>query len=132
MRKAIVNCRLFDGEREHTGRAVIIEGGQVLDLVTDDRAASRADESIDLDGLRLVPGFIDLQVNGGGGVQFNDAPTVDTIRTIGRAHRTYGTTGFRPTLISDGAGHSSCEALKPSGNFQSTVVGSPESPGLRQ
>jgi N-acetylglucosamine-6-phosphate deacetylase len=101
MRKAFVNCRLFDGEREHKGLAVIVEDGQVVDLVTDDRAASHADESIDLGGLRLVPGFIDLQVNGGGGVLFNDAPTVDALRTIVDAHRAFGTTACLPTLITD-------------------------------
>ena len=49
----------------------------------------------------LVPGFIDTQVNGGGGVLFNDSPTVEGIAAIGAAHRRYGTTGFLPTLISD-------------------------------
>src|SRR5262245_38621073 len=49
----------------------------------------------------LLPGFIDTQVNGGGGVLFNSQPTLDTIRRIGRAHRQFGTTGFLPTLISD-------------------------------
>jgi N-acetylglucosamine-6-phosphate deacetylase len=49
----------------------------------------------------LVPGFLDLQVNGGGGVLFNDEPTVDGIAAIGAAHRRFGTTGFLPTLISD-------------------------------
>lgn len=49
----------------------------------------------------LLPGFIDLQVNGGGGVLFNDEPTVAGIATIGQAHRRFGTTGFLPTLISD-------------------------------
>lgn len=49
----------------------------------------------------LLPGFIDLQVNGGGGVLFNDHPTVDGIAAIGEAHRRFGTTGFLPTLISD-------------------------------
>ncbi|HYL69824.1 MAG TPA: N-acetylglucosamine-6-phosphate deacetylase, partial [Candidatus Dormibacteraeota bacterium] len=49
----------------------------------------------------LLPGFIDSQVNGGGGVLFNDAPSVEAIRAIGRAHRRFGTTGFLPTLISD-------------------------------
>lgn len=48
----------------------------------------------------LVPGFIDLQVNGGGGVLFNDRPTVDGIVAIGAVHRRFGTTGFLPTLIS--------------------------------
>ena len=49
----------------------------------------------------LLPGFIDLQVNGGGGILFNDHPTVDGIAAIGEAHRRFGTTGFLPTLISD-------------------------------
>jgi len=49
----------------------------------------------------LAPGFIDTQVNGGGGVLFNEAPTAEAIGTIGAAHRTFGTTGFLPTFISD-------------------------------
>jgi N-acetylglucosamine-6-phosphate deacetylase len=48
----------------------------------------------------LLPGFIDSQVNGGGGVLFNDAPSVEAISAIGNAHRKFGTTGFLPTLIS--------------------------------
>ncbi len=58
-------------------------------------------EVIDAQGGYLLPGFIDTQVNGGGGVLFNDETTVDGIAAIGQAHRTYGTTGFLPTLISD-------------------------------
>ena len=58
-------------------------------------------EIVDLDGGWLLPGFIDTQVNGGGGVLFNDDTTADGIAAIGRAHRAYGTTGFLPTLISD-------------------------------
>ena len=53
-----------------------------------------------IDGL-LAPGFIDVQVNGGGGVLFNDERTADGIAAIGRAHRPYGTTGFLPTFITD-------------------------------
>lgn len=56
---------------------------------------------IDLGGGWLLPGFIDTQVNGGGGVLFNDDPSVDTIRRIGAAHARFGTTAFMPTLISD-------------------------------
>ena len=63
--------------------------------------APRVDEEHDLGGLSLVPGFIDCQVNGGGGVLFNDDPSPAAIRRIGAAHRTFGTTGFLPTLISD-------------------------------
>ncbi|MDI7775177.1 N-acetylglucosamine-6-phosphate deacetylase [Asticcacaulis sp. EMRT-3] len=60
-----------------------------------------AGEIIDAEGGWLLPGFIDTQVNGGGGVLFNDETTVEGIAAIGRAHRAYGTTGFLPTLISD-------------------------------
>jgi N-acetylglucosamine-6-phosphate deacetylase len=52
-------------------------------------------------GTVLAPGFIDLQVNGGGGILLNDAPTPDAMRAIARAHRRYGTTSCLPTLISD-------------------------------
>ena len=56
---------------------------------------------VDLGGGLLLPGFIDVQVNGGGGALFNDSRDVDTIRRIGAAHRQFGTTGYLPTLISD-------------------------------
>jgi N-acetylglucosamine-6-phosphate deacetylase len=49
----------------------------------------------------LAPGFIDTQVNGGGGVLFNEARTVDGIAAIARAHRRFGTTGLLPTFITD-------------------------------
>jgi N-acetylglucosamine-6-phosphate deacetylase len=52
-------------------------------------------------GAFLAPGFIDLQVNGGGGVLLNDRPTADGMRAIARAHRRYGTTACLPTLITD-------------------------------
>ena len=52
----------------------------------------------------LAPGFIDIQVNGGGDVLFNDEPTPEAIRAIVAAHRKFGTTALLPTLISDSAG----------------------------
>ena len=58
-------------------------------------------EVIDLNGDYLVPGYIDVQVNGGGGVLFNDQPTLEGVRTIADAHRAHGTTAMMPTLISD-------------------------------
>lgn len=63
--------------------------------------AGAADFEIDLAGGWLLPGFIDAQVNGGGGVLFNDQPTVAGIAAIAAAHARFGTTGFLPTLISD-------------------------------
>lgn len=64
-------------------------------------SAPSPDRVIDLEGDYLLPGYIDTQVNGGGGVLFNDDPSVESIRAIGAAHRRFGTTGFLPTLISD-------------------------------
>lgn len=96
--KAITNGSVFDGESRHSGMAVLLESGSVSALVPDTEIP-RAAEVFDLQGGLLAPGFIDLQVNGGGGVLFNQAPTVETIRRIGRAHRAFGTTGFLPTLI---------------------------------
>jgi len=57
--------------------------------------------TIDLDGGWLMPGFVDTQVNGGGGTLFNDDPSVDGIARIAAAHAAFGTTAFLPTLISD-------------------------------
>lgn len=93
----------------------VFRGGRVLaDHCTQDSCAFRVEDGviadfhagddaqvIDLDGGWLVPGYVDTQVNGGGGVLFNDHPTVDGIRAIGAAHAQYGTTAFLPTLISD-------------------------------
>ena len=74
------------------------------ETITHIGAGDGAEREIDVAGGYLLPGFIDTQVNGGGGVLFNDETTVDGIAAIGHAHRQYGTTGFLPTLISDELG----------------------------
>ncbi len=78
---------------------IAVERGLVVRVT--DADSHPADEVIDLDGGWLLPGFIDTQVNGGGGVLFNDHVEVDAIATIGAAHAKFGTTAFLPTLISD-------------------------------
>src|SRR5688572_6313970 len=98
--KVFTNARVLLDQGFETGLAVLIEDGRIAAVAPPDEMPAAA-ERIDLDGARLVPGFIDVQVNGGGGVLFNDAPRVETIATIGRTHRRFGTTGFLPTLISD-------------------------------
>jgi N-acetylglucosamine-6-phosphate deacetylase len=100
MATALVNGRVLVDGRFAEGKAVVLESGRIA-AVVDETDMPASVERQDLGGGLLVPGFIDTQVNGGGGVLFNDAPTVETIRTIGRVHRTFGTTGFLPTLISD-------------------------------
>ena len=96
---AIAADRVFDGEQMHEHQAVLVKGGRIADVVAID-AMPRGLEVRNVKGL-LAPGFIDVQVNGGGGVLFNDTPTVEGIRAIGAAHRKFGTTGFLPTLITD-------------------------------
>ena len=98
---AIAASCVFDGAVAHRNAAVIISGEGIEGL------ARRAELPADLPlhempgGVWLAPGFIDLQVNGGGDVLFNDAPTPQTIRQIAAAHRRFGTTALLPTLISD-------------------------------
>lgn len=79
--------------------SVMVEDGHIVAVLPGEppRDATR----IDLQDNYLVPGFIDTQVNGGGDLLFNDAPTVDGLRRIAVAHRRFGTTGLMPTLISD-------------------------------
>jgi N-acetylglucosamine-6-phosphate deacetylase len=99
--KALVNARVLTAEGLVGGRAVLIEGDRIAAVLDASDPRVRSAERHDLGGALLLPGFIDTQVNGGGGVLFNDAPTVATLERIGRAHRRFGTTGFLPTLISD-------------------------------
>ncbi len=101
MATAFVNARVLTGDGFWDDVAVLVENGVITAIVDADDARVRDADVRDLGGDYLFPGFIDCQVNGGGDVLFNDAPTVETIRRIGEAHRQYGTTGFLPTLISD-------------------------------
>ena len=97
---ALLNGRVLRDRTFVTGQCVLLEGSRILDIVPESHPSCRSAAQVDLGGRLLLPGFIDSQVNGGGGVLFNDAPTVDSIRQIGDAHRRFGTTAFMPTLIS--------------------------------
>jgi N-acetylglucosamine-6-phosphate deacetylase len=80
--------------------ALLIGDERIIDAVP--MTALPSDVTVEtVTGGMLMPGFIDTQVNGGGGVLFNDAPTVETLATMAAAHRRFGTTALLPTLISD-------------------------------
>ena len=98
---AVVNARILAAGGFVADRAVLVDGGRISGIVAANDSRVLSSDIHDLAGAYLVPGFIDCQVNGGGGALFNDAPNVDTIRRIGAAHAQFGTTGFLPTLISD-------------------------------
>jgi N-acetylglucosamine-6-phosphate deacetylase len=101
MATALVNGRVLGDRDFERDKAVLIEGTRIVDVVRKDDSRLKGTRIFDLRGQLLLPGFIDVQVNGGGGALFNDEPSVEAIRTIGAAHRRFGTTGFLPTLISD-------------------------------
>jgi N-acetylglucosamine-6-phosphate deacetylase len=100
---ALVNGRVLGDHGPREGLAVLVQGERIVAIVTADDPRVAQAQSHDLQGRLLLPGFIDVQVNGGGGLLFNAAPTVETLRGIAAAHRKFGTTGFLPTLITDTA-----------------------------
>jgi N-acetylglucosamine-6-phosphate deacetylase len=100
MRRFLTGARIFTGSETLTGMGVLIEDGVILDLCSSSGAGDAVTTRLQEAGL-LVPGFIDAQVNGGGGVLFNDAPGEAAIRTIVAAHRRFGTTGLLPTFVTD-------------------------------
>ena len=98
--KVLYGARLFDGERLHDDCALVVEGASILALTRlEDRP--RGGEQHDLGGGVLSPGFIDWQINGGGGVLFNANPTVEGVAAIATAHRRAGVTAFLPTVVTD-------------------------------
>ncbi|BBM02220.1 N-acetylglucosamine-6-phosphate deacetylase [Microbulbifer sp. GL-2] len=93
---ALVAERLFDGEQVHEDAVLVVDDhGRIISLGGETPAGAQY-----VPGL-LAPGLIDVQVNGGGGVLFNQEHSVDGLRTIGMAHAQFGTTAFLPTLITD-------------------------------
>ena len=74
MRTALVNGRVLTDAGIEDGLTVVIDGERIVEVTA---ARADADRTHDLQGRVLAPGFIDCQVNGGGGVLFNDEPTVE-------------------------------------------------------
>jgi len=87
--------RLFDGQNYSDDQVITVRDGKIIAI---DQSTNNIDHHVK--GL-VAPGFIDLQVNGGGGALFNDSPSVENISTIIAAHSRFGTTGLMPTLITD-------------------------------
>ena len=100
MLQAFTNGKLLTDAGIESPRTLLVRNGRIEAVVGASQVV-RVDRTIDLHGQLLAPGFIDVQVNGGGGVLFNDDPSIESIQAIGQAHRHFGTTGFLPTLISD-------------------------------
>ncbi len=101
MKRVLRGARLFDGERMLDGHAVVVEGGRITAVVPASSVPAGVQEQRLPEDTLLVPGFVDAQVNGAGGVLFNETPTVETALAIAAAARRSGTTGLLPTFITD-------------------------------
>ncbi len=98
---AIAADVVFDGDFVRERHVVIIAGERIIGVTprSDVPRLMSVDEMPG--GVWLAPGFIDVQVNGGGDVLFNNEPTVEAIATLAAAHRRFGTTALLPTFITD-------------------------------
>jgi N-acetylglucosamine-6-phosphate deacetylase len=101
MRRLLVGARVFTGERMLDGHAILLDGERIAAVLPVAEAPPDArPRRLPPDSL-LVPGFLDLQVNGAGGVLFNDTPTAEAALAIAAVARRTGTTGVLPTLMTD-------------------------------
>jgi N-acetylglucosamine-6-phosphate deacetylase len=98
-KQAITGARIFDGADWHDRMALVIADSKVEGVIATDSPTDAI--RIPADGAMIVPGFLDLQVNGAGGVLLNETPTVDGIRTICSTLARFGVTGCLPTIVTD-------------------------------
>ena len=98
---ALENALVFDGDTFVGLRTVTVVDGRIADILPDGAVLPANAHFEDLGGQMLVPGFVDVQVNGGGDVMFNSERSVDGLRKMAEGHRRYGTTSMMPTLITD-------------------------------
>ncbi|MCV2870769.1 N-acetylglucosamine-6-phosphate deacetylase [Defluviimonas sp. WL0050] len=99
MNTLFTGADVFDGARSGPG-SLLVKDGRIAAMLPPDAKVDGA-ETVKLDGGVLAPGFVDLQLNGGGGVMFNDAPNVKTLTRIAAAHASLGSLTILPTLITD-------------------------------
>lgn len=96
------NAQVFDGGNLHKACTIQFRDGVLIDVSANSDTAADA-SGTDLAGDIVSAGYVDLQVNGGGGVMFNDDPSVSTLRRIASAHMRLGVRALLPTLITDTA-----------------------------
>ncbi|MGB7917587.1 MAG: N-acetylglucosamine-6-phosphate deacetylase [Rhodomicrobium sp.] len=137
---AVVASVVFDGETCHDDYAVVIEGSRIAGLLPKREIPEGMPARALPEGAWLAPGFVDIQVNGGGDVLLNDDPSPSAMAAIARAHRKFGTTALLPTLITDKPErmHAALQAADEAAATNPSVLGihlegpflSPEKPGV--
>ena len=93
MKKAITGSKLFNGTEFIENKALLIDGQHIAGIVNEDSVPGDFEVQV-LEGGILSPGFIDLQVNGGGGKLFNNSQDKESLNTIISAHQYFGTTSI--------------------------------------
>jgi N-acetylglucosamine-6-phosphate deacetylase len=142
VRHAVAADFVFDGDIVREDHAVILDGSDIAAVVPRrDLPPSLAVEMLS-PGAWLAPGFIDVQVNGGGDVLFNAEPTPEAVLAIAAAHRRFGTTSLLPTFITDRPERmaSAIEAVQSLVDTAPGILGihlegpflSPEKPGVHE
>lgn len=139
-RHAVAADCVFDGAAVRPHHAVVIEGETIMAIMPRREVPGVVSVQALRDGAWLAPGFIDVQVNGGGDMLFNDDPSPDSIAAITAAHRNFGTTSLLPTLITDALGRmrAASAAVEAAMARNPSVLGihfegpwlSPEKPGI--
>jgi N-acetylglucosamine-6-phosphate deacetylase len=97
MQTAIINCRVFSAEKVIEDGVILAEGGRIISVGEDVPPGAQV---IDLEGLNISPGFIDIQINGGESHYFSDIPNAEALHDICDSSLGYATTHVLPCLIS--------------------------------
>ena len=100
MKHAITGAKIFSDHKLLDNKALLIDGENIIGIVAKNDIPNNI-KIQQLNGGILSPGFIDLQVNGGGGKLFNNSPDKESLDEIIKAHQHFGTTSIMPTVISD-------------------------------
>lgn len=110
---ALTHCTLYTGHQQLTEHALLIEGNAIRDIVPQAHLPAHL-PTLNGQGWAAAPGFIDLQLNGCGGVMFNDTITAATLDAMHRTNLRSGTTSFLPTLITcpDGDMHAAIDLMR--------------------
>ena len=98
----IKNAKIFDGEKFINKNTVLIEDKTIKKILNENELSQKEisdNEIIDIQGMVLSPGFIDLQLNGCGGVLFNDDTSENALKIMNETNKKFGCTSFLPTLI---------------------------------